>query len=222
MGKKCEKNSHILLIFNSKSSGSEFTACPLLLLKGKSWKQPVTLPGRFDNSVLLSPDASIVGSSVCGQEGRGVIQVSLPRAIQILCHSKQPSLLLAHWKGARIGMVKRYNWRRHFIATRHTRIHWLSSCNLPRANRKPSLRENIHYGNDVNPSYRDNSSARTQGCQPSWENTQRESPTTAVGANTIFFLILLKYSWLTMLCYFQVYSRMIQLYIYSFLQSLPL
>ena len=33
---RCEKNSHILLVFNSKSSGSEFTACPLLLLKGKS------------------------------------------------------------------------------------------------------------------------------------------------------------------------------------------
>lgn len=56
------------------------------------------------------------------QEGRGVIQVSLPRALQILCHSEQPSLLLAHWKRARIGMVKRYNWRRHFYSYK-TRTH---------------------------------------------------------------------------------------------------
>ena len=34
--------------------------------------------------------------------------------------------------------------------------------------------------------------------------------------NSFFFLILLKYSWFTMLCYFLLYSKVTQLYVYIF------
>lgn len=54
-------------------------------------------------------------------------------------------------KGLELGWLRDTIEDGIFIATRHAHIHRLSSCNLPRANRKPSLREKIHSGKRCQP-----------------------------------------------------------------------
>ena len=167
-GKKCGKNSHILLVFNSKSSGSELTACPLLRLKEKSWKQPVTPPGRFDNSVFLSPDAKWVPLFVV-KKVEGSFTFNCQELFRFSGIQNSHLYFLPTEKGLELGWLRDTIEDGIFIATRHTHTHThthtgfhFAICQGPITNLHSAKR--FILGNDVNPSYRGNTSAKTQGC----------------------------------------------------------
>ena len=121
-GKKCGKNSHILFVFNSKSSGSELTACPLLRLKEKSWKQPVTPPGRFDNSVFLSPDAKWVPLFVV-KKVEGSFTFNCQELFRFSGIQNSHLYFLPTEKGLELGWLRDTIEDGIFIATRHTHTH---------------------------------------------------------------------------------------------------
>lgn len=163
-GKKCGKNSHILIVFNSKSSGSELTACPLLRLKEKSWKQPVTPPSRFDNSVFLSPDAKWVPLFVV-KKVEGSFTFNCQELFRLSGIQNSHLYFLPTEKGLELGWLRDTIEDGIFIATRHTHTHTgfhFAICQGPITNLHSGKR--FILGNDVNPSSRGNTSARTQGC----------------------------------------------------------